>query len=379
MTDFACARLPGGGSSTSLPEALWEAYDGSPVIVLLEDVDRVEGLADVVDELTAGYPAAAVLTTAVRPTHVVASASSGCHPLPLPEADAPPDHPALLLSPPGRPSGGAEPTWTTRSSAPTSPASAVRPAGCRERSRWRQLAPPRCRWRSWRGASPEGTASTPPWPGPSTCCRRPRSARCSRCRCSWGRSCSTPRRRWWTRDPPPATRLRTCWSSSTRTWCELDPASARASHGSWSRAGARLRPATARRDRHSTRPCATATRAYFLNRARAGGEVVRRGLARHRRGPGPRAGHTAGSTMPSPPPSPSPRSVQEAPGAVASLQDRIAELLDKGRRGPRPAARPGADVVDQHLPRRRVGGHAALRAVDRPAARRGDGAGPRVR
>ena len=28
VTDVVLARLPGGGLSTSLPEALWEAYDG---------------------------------------------------------------------------------------------------------------------------------------------------------------------------------------------------------------------------------------------------------------------------------------------------------------------------------------------------------------
>jgi len=109
VTDVALARLPGEGLSTSLPEALWEAYDGSPVIVLLEDVDRVEGLADVVDELTTGYPAATVLTTAVRPTHVRGERVIRLSPLPLPEADAPPDHPALLLFAARAAEGGAEP------------------------------------------------------------------------------------------------------------------------------------------------------------------------------------------------------------------------------------------------------------------------------
>ena len=100
------------------------------MIVLLEDVDRVEGLADVVDELTAGYPAATVLTTAVRPTRVVGERLIRLSPLPLPDDDAPPDHPALLLfAARPRPRAARSRTSTTRSSAPTSPASADEAGG----------------------------------------------------------------------------------------------------------------------------------------------------------------------------------------------------------------------------------------------------------
>ena len=95
--DAVLARLPGEGLSTSLPEAMWEAYDGAAVLLVLEDVDRVQGLAEVFDELTTGYRTASVLCTALRPTHVVGERVVRLDPLPLPDDDAPADHPALLL------------------------------------------------------------------------------------------------------------------------------------------------------------------------------------------------------------------------------------------------------------------------------------------
>jgi predicted ATPase len=95
--DAVLSRIPGEGLSTSLPEALWEAYDGAAVLLVLEDVDRVQGLADVIDELTTGYPAASVLCTALRPTHVPGERVVRLLPLPLPADDAPADQPALLL------------------------------------------------------------------------------------------------------------------------------------------------------------------------------------------------------------------------------------------------------------------------------------------
>ena len=125
----------------------------------------------------------------------------------------------------------------------------------------------------------------------------------------------------------------------------------------------------ATRDRHAT---------YFLNRARAGGEVVRRAwpdiaaALDHELDHGRFDDALASAIALAP-------ELREAPGAVASLQDRIAELLDKGEEVPDRLRAQASDVVRQHLPRRRVGGHAALRAVDRPTARRGDGPGPRVR
>lgn len=97
LTDALLSRLTGAGLSTSLPEALWEAYDGAPVLLVLEDVDRVEGLAAVVDELTTGYPAATVVCTALRPTRVSGERVVRLSPLPLPADDAAADHPAVAL------------------------------------------------------------------------------------------------------------------------------------------------------------------------------------------------------------------------------------------------------------------------------------------
>jgi predicted ATPase len=95
--DAVLASLPGEGLSTSLPEAMWEAYDGAPVLLVLEDVDRVQGLATVVEELTTGYSAATVLCTAVRPTRVTGERVVRLAPLPLPDDGAPADHVAVVL------------------------------------------------------------------------------------------------------------------------------------------------------------------------------------------------------------------------------------------------------------------------------------------
>ncbi|MBF4761921.1 hypothetical protein ISU07_02170 [Nocardioides islandensis] len=95
--DAVLAELPGDNLSTSLPEALWEAYDGAPVVVVLEDVDRVEGLVELVTGLRAGYPGATVLCTALRPLHAPDERVVRVAALSLPGDDAPRDHPALLV------------------------------------------------------------------------------------------------------------------------------------------------------------------------------------------------------------------------------------------------------------------------------------------
>ncbi len=95
--DAVLAQLPDKGMSTSLPEALWEAYDGAPVLVVLEDVDRVEGLSGVVGEVLDGYPAAAVACTAARPTGLPGERVIRLAALPLPDDEAPPEHPTLAL------------------------------------------------------------------------------------------------------------------------------------------------------------------------------------------------------------------------------------------------------------------------------------------
>jgi predicted ATPase/DNA-binding CsgD family transcriptional regulator len=85
------------GLSTSAPEAFWEAYDGADLLLVLEDVDEVQGLGEVLSGLHEGYPAALVLATAHRPTRVTGERVVRLAPLPLPGDDAPADHPALLL------------------------------------------------------------------------------------------------------------------------------------------------------------------------------------------------------------------------------------------------------------------------------------------
>ncbi|MBF4767675.1 hypothetical protein ISU10_07840 [Nocardioides agariphilus] len=95
--DAILAQLPGEGLSTSLPEAMWEAFDGAQVLLVLEDVDRVEGLSGVVQELLDGYPDAVVLCTAARPTGLAGERVFRLAPLPLPDDDAPPEHLTLAL------------------------------------------------------------------------------------------------------------------------------------------------------------------------------------------------------------------------------------------------------------------------------------------
>ena len=98
VADAVLARLPQAtGLSTSLPEALWESYAGAPVLVVLEDPDLVQGLAGVLDEVADGYPAALLLVTALRPTRTDGERVVRVAPLPLPDADAPADSPALAL------------------------------------------------------------------------------------------------------------------------------------------------------------------------------------------------------------------------------------------------------------------------------------------
>jgi DNA-binding CsgD family transcriptional regulator/predicted ATPase len=98
LTDAVLARLPQAtGLSTSLPEAMWESYRGAPVLVVLEDPDLVQGLPAVLAELSDRYPAAVLLVTALRPTRAPGERVVRVAPLPLPEADAPADHPALAL------------------------------------------------------------------------------------------------------------------------------------------------------------------------------------------------------------------------------------------------------------------------------------------
>ena len=97
VVDAVIAELPCPGLSTSLPEAMWEAYDGIAVLLVLEDVDRVQGLATVVETLAEGYPQALVLCTAARSTGLPGEHVLRLSPLPVPDPDASADHPCLVL------------------------------------------------------------------------------------------------------------------------------------------------------------------------------------------------------------------------------------------------------------------------------------------
>ena len=170
----------------------------------------------------------------------------------------------------------------------------------------------------------------------------------SRCRCSWGPSCSTPSPRCVDLGPTSGDPADVLLELLDAHLVQLGPGAATESHGSWSpsrsRGFARRRLAEspldeATRDRHAT---------YFLNRARAGGEVVRRAwpdiaaALDHELDHG-RFDDALASAIALAPGAPG----DARRGRLAAGPDRRA--AGQGRRGPRPAARAGADVVHQHL------------------------------
>ena len=96
--DALVGRLPEhNGLATSMSEALWETYRGAPVVVVLDDVDRVEGLGAVVADLLAGYPSCVVVLSAIRPTRLAGEHLVRLAPLPVPADDAGADHPTVAL------------------------------------------------------------------------------------------------------------------------------------------------------------------------------------------------------------------------------------------------------------------------------------------
>ena len=78
-------------------EALWEAFGGEPVTVLLDGLRRSTSAAGVVTELVAGYPRLCILATAPHPLQVEGERVLRLDPLPLPGSDADDDHPAVQL------------------------------------------------------------------------------------------------------------------------------------------------------------------------------------------------------------------------------------------------------------------------------------------
>ena len=96
--DALAGQLPEHrGLATSMAEALWETYRGGPVVVVFDDVDGVEGLGAPVADLLAGYPSCVLVLTAIRPTRLPEEHLVRLAPLPVPSDDAGADHPAVAL------------------------------------------------------------------------------------------------------------------------------------------------------------------------------------------------------------------------------------------------------------------------------------------
>src|SRR4051794_37116455 len=67
MADAIAAHVGEQGATAQRPaEALWQTYAGSPVTLLLDNLEQVRGAADVVVDLLEGYPAATVVATSLR-------------------------------------------------------------------------------------------------------------------------------------------------------------------------------------------------------------------------------------------------------------------------------------------------------------------------
>jgi predicted ATPase/DNA-binding CsgD family transcriptional regulator len=81
------AATSGDGRAASPAEALWLVAGGGPVLVVLDDADEVEGLADLVQSLIDGYPALTVLLTRVRPIKVRGEHVLAVRPFGDPDAD----------------------------------------------------------------------------------------------------------------------------------------------------------------------------------------------------------------------------------------------------------------------------------------------------
>lgn len=59
-----------GGLRTRAVEALWSVYDGGPVLAVLDNLEQIDGAAEAVRDLLAGYPALKILATSLRPLEV---------------------------------------------------------------------------------------------------------------------------------------------------------------------------------------------------------------------------------------------------------------------------------------------------------------------
>lgn len=95
MADSIVAHLTPSGSGIREPaEALWHVFAGDPVLLLLDNLEQVEGADDTVLDLLDGYPEATVLATSLREVGVPGERLVRLGPLPL---DATGGSPALRM------------------------------------------------------------------------------------------------------------------------------------------------------------------------------------------------------------------------------------------------------------------------------------------
>jgi DNA-binding CsgD family transcriptional regulator len=96
--DAVLTSLAGRRTLTVSPaQALWESFAGRRAVVVLDDADHASDLAPAVAELCAGYPPLVLVLTAARPTRVPGERVLALRPLPVPRADAGPEHPTVSL------------------------------------------------------------------------------------------------------------------------------------------------------------------------------------------------------------------------------------------------------------------------------------------
>jgi predicted ATPase/DNA-binding CsgD family transcriptional regulator len=97
ISDAIVAALPDhGGLRTRASDALWSVHGGDRVLVVLDNLEQIDGAASAVLDLLSGYPALQVLATSLRPLEVDGEQVLRLRPFPPVERDDP-DDPALRL------------------------------------------------------------------------------------------------------------------------------------------------------------------------------------------------------------------------------------------------------------------------------------------
>lgn len=90
MADAIVAHLTPERTGIRRPaEVLWHAFAGEPVLLLLDNLEQVEGAADTVLDLLDGYPEVTVLATSLREIGVPGERLVRLGPLPLDASDRP--------------------------------------------------------------------------------------------------------------------------------------------------------------------------------------------------------------------------------------------------------------------------------------------------